>query len=1573
MPTLSCNSTFNMKVFEFESSILNFYFKLNTTFFLNNMFEFKHANFGRYLSLVMLEYYLASKNHKANASVEDYILNSIRNDLDKDGFIVVLKDSDKNVTSVVNSLQFNDILPYTRKSNFKLKVTKTQDHYKKDKLKLSVSNINKGTTDSTNYLITTKLDVSEMRHYNDLLITELETFLMVRENDMTVVKMLLGSIKRINEMALHKYRMASTIGKQSKLKLALGGNAKSVTLYRDLYINTRTSLGGRGKTNHLKKSITSSSNRYRPDGNKMVSSTVSISDRNVKNKLLATYNRNLAQRNLFTSISAFIPRTMLASRSKENKLITNQSDPIIARYYNDKTMIQYYGYLANKSKEKSLIVSGKSILAKSLRNSKLVKVKNQTASYVKAKKLAIEKRMLTSTLKQRIYKGFNTRITLASKKSNNHVKLASFDFLSSREISLDVKMENVTSSNKDRNKKVMIENDGLRAKYSSIRKVLSSEQRLVATKYNLFNLMKSQAEGLSRLDNKNIRREKVDGASSSLERKVIVQSNDAGIKNTNIKLLLDKINELASYNSSKHIINQQLLSMNYVTNRKIYTITNTASDKYNSLKVLMDKISQSSKSKNIPVFLDKSLLSDRKTNFIVSSSNVISSDYLMNKIVLISETDSTSETLHRTMKVENEITSLLSHNKTIYIEKEFRADKQLKVGGLDEEQFYFEKLPPIAEVIIKELFATYDNASIGLIDTSFIEAIKEKKEFNLIEQKLFNKFKNLNGVFEKLLLADVEEKAGKMFETDFAVKLRSTPSVIQTLTLFGYIPSKLGKFDEVLMFDKYMQGYLHEVLIGDLVNDRYGKFLEYLLLDKKLPQKSEINNEFLVSAKDRLNAVNECVNLSMYAVQKEKTADIIDNLPNAVKESGGGEVFDLITSLFIVREGIKYNIIQEANRQANEAEIHSHLVSEVSKVLATLNDVEELNTGTSDSRLAEPVIEVINARNTDRLATSIKELVASRNIAKADLVNNIVSTIIFDKGTVTELIDSTLFDRYGTEVIESLDAQIIDGFGEYIKTTLTGFNPSAEGAITSLMNADLTDRLGEQVMMIAATRFEIFGDELQGLVDAYRKVFNGHIKDLLSGERKVAKGKVEDDIEVVAEKPSDFATTILLSLGLVDKRTADHLSQSSQGFNPDKIGENLSGSIEGLYKTHEGIEITGMSAEFKNHIAVHLLNTIFAGEVENRLGSMVEMYENATRLSYEGEIDFDLWSKFANLLIKQGIMSDSLLARDFTMASTMLENIVGTVAFHKGISLQGLLSADMSEKQADLDNEEKSAFLSVVEAIINKEEGFAVKEEKLINLLDQVMADKELTISLLTDVYDWALRDNLSEADNIEDHIFAVKELKDSLIDADSRVAQGLIYNYDDIIIDRESDPEFWEGGYFVPIDYDPNDPFNLYYPYAVEQSEIMLSEYGWVEIESPASPAEWIANDSFTEFSCIDPSADLTGFYLNNFNYDSYSFDVDIVVDDVEDEGVGVIVNYKDAQNYYYFMVSGGDSKRLLDMPQAMQLYRVYNGVTFSFGSALSPAEWISGQILRFNVLFNNNNLKVKVNGILQYDINID
>ncbi len=193
-------------------------------------------------------------------------------------------------------------------------------------------------------------------------------------------------------------------------------------------------------------------------------------------------------------------------------------------------------------------------------------------------------------------------------------------------------------------------------------------------------------------------------------------------------------------------------------------------------------------------------------------------------------------------------------------------------------------------------------------------------------------------------------------------------------------------------------------------------------------------------------------------------------------------------------------------------------------------------------------------------------------------------------------------------------------------------------------------------------------------------------------------------------------------------------------------------------------------------------------------------------------------------------------------------------------------------------------------------------------------------------------------------------------------LGQGLVYDYTNDIVDLGMNPEFWVGGFGVPEEYNPLDPLNPYYPWA---DEIFRIDQGiWQPVE-----AEGWEYDPTTRGFINSSQIERCGLVYRDINSDGYIFWTSFKVTGSGDDGVGIIFNYVDENNYYKFIINGGDADYSLSMAKPMQLYKVISGVTVPVGSPMEPFPWIRDRWYTIKVIVNDNRISLYVNNKLEYD----
>ncbi|WP_340030779.1 hypothetical protein NSQ20_20560 [Paenibacillus sp. FSL K6-1122] len=262
---------------------------------------------------------------------------------------------------------------------------------------------------------------------------------------------------------------------------------------------------------------------------------------------------------------------------------------------------------------------------------------------------------------------------------------------------------------------------------------------------------------------------------------------------------------------------------------------------------------------------------------------------------------------------------------------------------------------------------------------------------------------------------------------------------------------------------------------------------------------------------------------------------------------------------------------------------------------------------------------------------------------------------------------------------------------------------------------------------------------------------------------------------------------------------------------------------------------------------------------------------------------------------------------------------------------------------------------------------FAERPEKRAEYLEQLHAFLPERTAHLMEMYHEAKMEP-RESFTLTDHPVAERESADAYIPMMDTMAQGLIFDYSEDLLDRGMDPEDWEGGLGVPEDYDPNDPFNVYYPYSKDMDALELSQSDdWTKF----GQGDWDRDPLLGKFYSKADTKDISGWYRNNFLAETYKFSIDFKVDTSTDgDGAGIIFKYFDEHNYWMFMVHGGDSDNSLDMRTPMQLYKIVAGNPTAVGSPMQPFKWEKDKWYTLSVSVMKNKLQIYTDSKLQYDL---
>lgn len=211
---------------------------------------------------------------------------------------------------------------------------------------------------------------------------------------------------------------------------------------------------------------------------------------------------------------------------------------------------------------------------------------------------------------------------------------------------------------------------------------------------------------------------------------------------------------------------------------------------------------------------------------------------------------------------------------------------------------------------------------------------------------------------------------------------------------------------------------------------------------------------------------------------------------------------------------------------------------------------------------------------------------------------------------------------------------------------------------------------------------------------------------------------------------------------------------------------------------------------------------------------------------------------------------------------------------------------------------------------------------------------------------------------DIEEQIYTDKYKENPFI-ARSILGQSLLYDYSDIV-DEGMDVEHWDVGYAIPEDYDPQDPFNPYYPWAEERNKhSIVQEEDWENT---------LGNWDSDEGNAIIKSQGgkhSNAIMTTKKPYKDFKFKFNTQVGYSPDCRSGFVFNYDDVANYYKITLSSGN--------KPIELIQVIDGKERLLALPMAPFYMDGGSRHSIDVSYVKDRLVVYVDGRLQYDLVIE
>lgn len=202
------------------------------------------------------------------------------------------------------------------------------------------------------------------------------------------------------------------------------------------------------------------------------------------------------------------------------------------------------------------------------------------------------------------------------------------------------------------------------------------------------------------------------------------------------------------------------------------------------------------------------------------------------------------------------------------------------------------------------------------------------------------------------------------------------------------------------------------------------------------------------------------------------------------------------------------------------------------------------------------------------------------------------------------------------------------------------------------------------------------------------------------------------------------------------------------------------------------------------------------------------------------------------------------------------------------------------------------------------------------------------------------------------DYVKYFEKCKDAIV-SEQISGKGLLYDYSDIIEDG-MDVEEWDTGYAIPEDYDPQDPFNPYYPWAEERNNYsIVQEEEWEETQG---------NWEFDNGNAVIGAREGGGMLITKIPYGDFKFKFKTQVGYMPECRTGFIFRYDDVANYYKVTISSGNNP--------IELIQVINGRARKVASPIAPFYLDGGSWHELDISLINDRLTIYLDGRLQYDL---
>lgn len=641
---------------------------------------------------------------------------------------------------------------------------------------------------------------------------------------------------------------------------------------------------------------------------------------------------------------------------------------------------------------------------------------------------------------------------------------------------------------------------------------------------------------------------------------------------------------------------------------------------------------------------------------------------------------------------------------------------------------------------------------------------------------------------------------------------------------------------------------------------------------------------------------------------------------------------------------------------------------------ATLNGfIENKGEIVKEVQLVE---DVLSFRDVVKISTIIDDI-----LGDTDRDITIIEDSLGDKDSIGEAILSTVFNgegeeekysfifnlRYFNRVYNKTGIVFTDSIADYDDVAI--ITPVAEFSFFEdrkavVFTSNISDK--EKIAVTMQTvLFSSLGCKEEGII-LYS--INGEIDEIRDADIEfifTSSGTITRDSVIISSYFSNKEDDVIVHFSSYSDKERKILLT-----NDLKLDNVFSGKGLLLYesdfineKQRNGVKESIFTLRFETSRDSHIGLDIYYGNIMDRLAAFIDSSASNREIEGKSVIESDCFTGIGTF--REGKLEYSIEARKprkKLLKSWLSEwEREGDKKLYKEACLRGIRSNKKSLMKItpDLYYRDKIRELALDTHTL---EGEIKRKNKLIKDSEQIESKKDIISKLADSSLKQGLRDikkpllkfKLDGYDFGKDSVLEYNEyldkFKNSVIE-EQIDGQSLMYNYSDILKEG-MDVEHWDVGYAIPEDYDPQDPFNPYYPWAEEKNKYsIVQEDEWMD-----KIGDW----DIDKKNAVIKSEGGGGLLISEKPYDDFKFSFNTYVGYNPDCRTGFVFNYKDPLNYYKITLSSGN------IP--IELVQVIEGNERKLATPIAPFYMDEGSEHKIDVSYIEDKLIVYVDGRLQY-----